>query len=93
MQKTASPTTVTPGGLVTYTYIVTNPGEAALSDVTLTDDKCGPSTVSPAPVATPTANGLLDPKTETWKYSCSANLLADTTNTATARGTPPVGDG
>ena len=51
VQKTASPTTVTPGGLVTYTYVVTNTGEVALSNVTLTDDKCGPVTHR-APAAT-----------------------------------------
>jgi len=39
--KTADPTTIFSGELVTYNYLVTNIGDAILSNVTLTDDKLG----------------------------------------------------
>ncbi len=37
--KSADPTVTLPGGLVTYTYMVTNTGDIALHDVAVTDDK------------------------------------------------------
>jgi uncharacterized repeat protein (TIGR01451 family) len=70
------------GGSVTYTETATNPGTAALSNVTLTDDKCSPVNYISGDS---NSNSLLDP-TETWVYTCQANLTSSTTNTATVSG-------
>ena len=44
IDKVANPKSANPGDTVTYTYSVTNPGDSALSDVVVTDDKCSPVT-------------------------------------------------
>jgi archaellum component FlaG (FlaF/FlaG flagellin family) len=41
IDKTASPDSISGSGSVTYTYLVTNTGDAALSDVLVTDDILG----------------------------------------------------
>jgi uncharacterized repeat protein (TIGR01451 family) len=70
------------GGVVAYTYTVTNPGVVAMNDVTVTDNKCSPVTY----VSGDTNNDhLLDPG-ETWIYTCKTNVTASTMNTATAEG-------
>lgn len=90
IQKTANSTSVQPGTAVSYAYEVGNTAAVALTNVTVTDDKCSP--------VQPINNGQhnsgdsnqdhnLDPS-EKWKYSCTATLFVDTTNTATAQGTP-----
>lgn len=71
------------GGIVTYTETVTNPGTVALGNVNLTDDKCGPEVYVSGDT---NHNSSLD-TTETWVYTCRANLTRTTTNTATAVGT------
>jgi len=69
-------------GMVTYTEKITNPGTVALSNVHLTDNKCGPMNY----ISGDTNNdSKLDP-TETWTYTCQTKLLTTTTNTATASG-------
>lgn len=70
------------GGMVAYTNKVTNPGTVALSNVRLTDDKCGP-----VEYVSGDTNGdsKLD-TTETWTYICSSNLTSTTVNTVTAIG-------
>ena len=80
--KTASPLTMAPGGLVTYTYRVTNPGTVDLRTVTVTDDKIGTVTYVSGDV---NEDGLLQPG-ETWIYTATSRLNATTTNTATATG-------
>jgi uncharacterized repeat protein (TIGR01451 family) len=70
------------GGMVTYTYTVTNPGTVRLNNVSVTDDKCGPVVLISGDV---NGNGMMGP-TETWTYTCRQNLTVATTNTATARG-------
>jgi uncharacterized repeat protein (TIGR01451 family) len=70
------------GGMVTYTEKITNPGTVALSNVQLTDDKCSPMTYISGDTNT---DSMLD-TTETWTYTCSTNLTATTTNTASASG-------
>jgi len=70
------------GGMVTYTKKVTNPGTVALSNVTLTDDKCA----SVKFVSGDTnSNSKLEP-TETWTYTCKASIKSTTTNTVIAKG-------
>ena len=75
------------GGPVTYTYIVTNPGIAPLSNVSITDNKCtglpGRVVGHPGDV---NSNSLLDPG-EVWRFTCSSNITQTTTNLATAEGT------
>ncbi|MBN1584999.1 DUF3494 domain-containing protein [Candidatus Uhrbacteria bacterium] len=70
------------GGRVTYTNKVTNPGTVSLSNIRLTDDRCGS-----AEYVSGDANGdlRLDPS-ETWTYTCSDNLTETTVNTVTASG-------
>lgn len=70
------------GGLVTYTETITNPGEVALENVTLTDDKC-----SPVNYISGDTNGdnRLDPN-EAWVHTCQDTLTVTTTNIATATG-------
>jgi len=70
------------GGMVTYTYTVTNPGVVAMSDVTVTDNKCSPVS---GPTGDINGNKLLDPG-EIWTYTCRTNITASTMNTATAEG-------
>ncbi len=76
---------VVSGGSVTYTYVVTNEGDAPLTQVTLVDDEC-----SPVVRSTVDLGNVLSPD-ESWTYTCSQELDVDTLNTALATGTPPVG--
>jgi uncharacterized repeat protein (TIGR01451 family) len=70
------------GGVVTYTYAVTNPGVVAMNDVTVTDNKCSPVTY----VSGDANNDHLLAPGETWIYTCKTNVTASTMNTATAEG-------
>lgn len=81
--KIPSPLALTAGpGWVTYTYKVENPGEVALSDLNITDDK-----VSSLKYSSGDLNGdnLLQPD-EIWIYTGSGYLDATTKNTATVEG-------
>ncbi len=75
------------GGPVTYSYAVTNPGTAPLSNVSLIDNKCTglPGRVVGHP-GDLNKNNLLDPG-ETWQFTCQSNITQTTTNLATAEGT------
>lgn len=74
------------GGAVTYTYTVTNPGTAPLSDVSITDNKCTglPSRVVGHP-GDLNKNNLLE-SNEAWTFTCQTNLKQTTTNIGTAQG-------
>lgn len=81
--KVPSPLTLPAGaGKVTYTIKVTNPGTVRLSDVKVTDDKCGPVNYVSGNTNT---DSYLDTN-ETWTYTCQANLTKTTTDTVTAVG-------
>lgn len=70
------------GGNVTYTYTVTNPGSADLSDLRVTDEDCANVNEIYGDV-----NG--DEKLnadETWTYTCDQVVRTDTTGLATAKG-------
>jgi hypothetical protein len=70
------------GGNITYTYKVNNPGDVALGQVTVSDNKCGTMT---GKLGDTNGNELLDIN-EVWIYTCAATLTQDSTNTATVAG-------
>jgi hypothetical protein len=79
------------GDPVLYTIVVSNPGNAPLSGVRVTDPKCDGQPVR----STDDADGLLSPGEE-WAYHCThvatAGDGASIVNTATAQGTDPLGE-
>jgi hypothetical protein len=80
---TASPVVLPDtGGNVTYTYVVANKGDVALTNIVVTDDTCSPIGL---PTGDSNANGQLD-LTETWTFSCVLMVNKTTTNTADASG-------
>lgn len=70
------------GGMITYTNKVTNPGVVPLSNISLSDDKCGPVNYISGDT---NGNSKLDPG-ETWTYTCQNNLTKTTTNTVIVSG-------
>lgn len=74
------------GGPVTYMYIVTNPGTAPLSNVSITDNKCTglPGRVVGHP-GDLNRNNLLE-SNESWIFTCKSNLTQTTTNIGTVEG-------
>jgi|SRR5581483_8739286 len=84
------PSNVHVGDAVVYTIVVTNPGNAPLGDVTVSDPKC-----DGVPVQAGTdADGLLSPG-ETWTFHCThvatAGDGASIVNTVTVGGTDDLG--
>src|SRR5207247_1521907 len=71
------------GSTVTWTYVVTNPGEEPLKSVSVVDDRIG--TVS-APTGDANSNGLLDAG-ETWTYTATGTAVSGQySNLGTAAG-------
>jgi uncharacterized repeat protein (TIGR01451 family) len=70
------------GGAVTYTETITNPGTVALNNVSIADDRCAAVVYVSGDA---NGNSLLEPA-ESWIFSCHANVISSTTNTATASG-------
>jgi len=85
VDKTASPMVVYLDNKVTYTYTVTNLGDAPLSVAVPSDDKCDPVTF----VGGDDGSGRLDP-TETWTYQCVMYPSVDVTNTVIVTGVHPL---
>ena len=94
VDKTADPTSGMAGDPITYSYAVGNAGNVALSDVSVSDDRCDPV----MPVLAPTYNAgdtnhdnKLDTR-ETWQFTCNYTVAAghavdgEIVNTATAQG-------
>ena len=84
--KSVDKPVVLAGTTVVYTMTVTNPGNTTLQSVVVSDPQC-----SAAPVRTggdTNANNLLE-TTETWTYTCSSVINADTTNTVTVTARTP----
>jgi hypothetical protein len=67
---------------VTYTYVVTNVGDTALSNVSVVDDKCAPVSFVGGDTDVDLELDLL----ETWTFTCTTTLTVTTTNTAVAEG-------
>jgi uncharacterized repeat protein (TIGR01451 family) len=83
IDKVADPTSLPAGGgEVTYTYLVTNPGDVALSDVTVVDDTCSPVGY----VSGDEDDNLELDLDESWTFECTMTLTETTTNTAVASG-------
>ncbi len=86
--------TVPVGSTVTWTYVVTNPGNVPVANVAVNDDNGTPGNnaddFSPSYVSGDTNNdGLLDP-TETWTYTATGTATAGQyNNDATVDGTGP----
>ncbi len=79
-------TLIAPGGAVTYTYTVTNPGTAPLHDVSVTDDKCtGTLGLISDNSGDLNRNNLLE-HNEVWTVACTTNLTRTTTNIGIALG-------
>ncbi|NOR49079.1 MAG: DUF11 domain-containing protein, partial [Methanosarcinaceae archaeon] len=69
IEKTADPTTSVHGGIVIYSYTVTNPGNVPLENVGVSDDKCSPSSMT-FTGGDEDVDNLLDTD-EIWTYECS----------------------
>ena len=79
LTTSVSPTTVTPGSKITYSYSVQNLStDTAFTNVTVTDDKCEPVTYKSGDT---NADSKLSVG-ETWKYSCITTILKDQQNNA-----------
>ena len=74
------------GSTVNYSYAVTNPGTLPLSNITISDDKCGPPINFTG--GDTNADNILQ-NGETWRYTCTTIASAERriTNTATVTGT------
>jgi uncharacterized repeat protein (TIGR01451 family) len=85
------PATAYHGDQVTFTYKVSNPGNVALTDVEVVDDKCSP--VQGPSAGDANDDDALDPG-EVWSYSCTMSIAPHQdgeanpiVNTVTATGT------
>jgi uncharacterized repeat protein (TIGR01451 family) len=94
--KTATPSTVhTAGDAVSYSFLVTNTGNVALTDVSVADAFTAPSSGSPGPVSCPVtalAAGAATTCTAPDYRATQADVDAGRIdNSAIATGTPPLG--
>lgn len=80
--KKADRATVPAGEIVTYTYLVKNTGSLPLAGIAVTDDRC------PHPHPVRGTDTTLNPG-DVRQFECNMELVADTTNTAFARGRDP----
>ena len=82
LEKSASVTSLPiGGGSVTYSYFLTAPGNTALTNISIADDKCSPVTYQSGDV---NGDNKVNPG-EVWKYTCTQNITTTTTNIAIAR--------
>ena len=85
--KTADKTSASLGETITYTYVITNTSSGAINNLTLTDDKLGPVTLS---------STNLNPGESITATAAHIVVISDfpgpITNTATVQGKDPVGN-
>ena len=93
LTKTVSADLVRPGERVVYRYRVANTGDVGLKLVDGGDDLCSPVDYVSGDT---NSNGVLDGadsgSAETWAYTCTSDISAATTNTATVVGVDPLGN-
>lgn len=79
------------GDEITFNYVVTNPGEVDLANVTVVDDNAGGVPFSPSYVSGDDGDGILQVG-EVWLYTATitASMAGQFTNTADVVGTPVV---
>lgn len=85
--KTASPTSLSGPGNVTYTYTVSNYGAEPLSNIVVIDNKLGTLTTHTGDT---NSDNILQPS-ETWVYTVTVHLTGATTNVVTVTGNLPTG--
>ncbi|MDY7076306.1 MAG: SdrD B-like domain-containing protein, partial [Chloroflexota bacterium] len=84
--KTPDPQMVVSGGTAIFTIAITNTGDVTLTDVVVSDIQASDCVRAAGQLPN------LDPDAST-SYECNQpNVLTDFTNSATATGTPPIGD-
>ena len=86
--KSASASEVVAGSSVTYAFVVTNIGDDALTQVSVTDPNCSPITFESELLGD--GDSILEP-TEQWRYICSRTINQTTLNTAVANATDSLG--
>ena len=88
------PVNATVGDTLGYQFRVTNPGDVALTGVTLTDARCDAGTLAGPVKSSGNDDAALDPG-ETWTWTCTHLLIESDPrpfeNTVTVKGTDPVG--
>ncbi len=87
LEKSANVTTIEIGGTITYTYTVTNTGNVTLTNVSVVDTPLGAVTLAETTLLPGESTTGTLTKTVT-----EADLPGPVTNTAIAKGTPPVGE-
>ncbi|MDH3294837.1 MAG: hypothetical protein OER95_11020, partial [Acidimicrobiia bacterium] len=97
VDKTSSASSVPLGDSVTYTYEVTNSGQATIdhfiSALAMSDDKCAPVVyVSGDDGDNQLGFDLSTGTPETWTYECTTTLTDDTLNVVTVNGTDALGN-
>ena len=89
LEKVAGlPSGTTPGSTITYTFTVTNSGTVTLTDIAVTDPKVGAVTC-PATELAPNESVVC---TATYTLTVADFDAGKVINTASAAGTPPIGD-
>jgi hypothetical protein len=83
LSKSVDKSSIKSGESVTYSYVEENDGKDALTNVSVTDDKCSPLVRG---ADSPGNNDSTLSPTEKWTFTCSTTLSATTTNTALATG-------
>jgi uncharacterized repeat protein (TIGR01451 family) len=93
--KSANPTSVSAAGdTVTYSFLVTNTGNVELTGITVTETRFTGTNIMPTAtcLVTTLAPGASTTCTATYTVTQADVNAGSVTNTATATGTPPVGE-